>query len=229
MKFEENKVASAFNMHDVQLKDLGWFGNTRKELKMKVETEKPLQLIARDFTLAHIFQSEEGGRSIFFYPAPYEYFQAQWVKENNLKVGDKIKIFRSWERGEKGFTYSVGHVPIGEVVEVTGITSYGIEVIDTKGDEDEWVIPYYVIEKVTTYGDLFGAEYRVTLENVGEGVGNLVSLTHEFGGIMLKVNKNGVTLTFGEDDTLPEHFTIDEFYRVLEYIWYNRDAIEEDI
>lgn len=222
MKFEENKVVSAFNMHDVQLKDLGWFGNTRKELKMKVETEKPLQLIARDFTLAHIFQSEEGGRSIFFYPAPYEYLQAQWVEKNNVKVGDTFRVIRGWSQEEFGWTQ--GATPLGENVLIEGIYEDFIGV--QSSSKECWGVPYFVLEKVNV---LIEPQYELkvkynppTNEDIGE-------VQHRYGKMLLSISEDRTlidrigTLTYGEI------FDSREFERLLEYIWNNRYKIEEDM
>jgi hypothetical protein len=151
MEFDKEKVLTPFTAHKAKKGDVGWIGIEPKDIYHNARFRRGLvELTYVNYNLMRVgedwsFYSKEGN-GYYFYPAPYEYLQKKWVEENNLKVGDKIKIVRSWERGEKGFIYYVEYYPIGEVVEVTGITSYKIKVIDTKGDK--WVVPYYAIEKV---------------------------------------------------------------------------------
>ena len=78
--------------------------------------------------------------------------QAEWVKENDLKIGDKVKVVRYWKNGEQGFRYTGGrHIPLGRLVTVSVIEDDCIAV--WKDEEYPYFLPYFAIEKVE-------AEYR---------------------------------------------------------------------
>lgn len=76
---------------------------------------------------------------------PYKERQAEWVKENNLKVGDKVRILRTAEDMEDGWgtVWSIFmNETIGEIGTVIDISTYnGIRV-------GSWNYPYFVLEKV---------------------------------------------------------------------------------
>ena len=71
--------------------------------------------------------------------------QAEWVKANNLKPGDKVRILRTAENKEDG--WGATWIPlmdktVGEIGTVIDISNFnGIRV-------DCWIYPYFVLEKV---------------------------------------------------------------------------------
>lgn len=84
-------------------------------------------------------------------PEPsYAERQAAWVKENDVKIGDKVKVLRKAEDYEQGWNYDWADkmdALIGEIVEITG--EY-IDAEDTNGFlvTGDWYMPYFVLEKV---------------------------------------------------------------------------------
>ena len=81
----------------------------------------------------------------------YEERQAEWVKENNLKPGDKVKILRRFERGECGVPFGFDDIVmtdlIGEICEVYEIIDGAIGVYDkTRSNFRCW--PYFCLKKI---------------------------------------------------------------------------------
>lgn len=81
----------------------------------------------------------------------YEDRQAEWVKENNIKVGDWVKIVRKFSRGEDGFGYCFidkkMEILIGKICKINSIDIHGIYVYD-EDESDCYLWPYFCLEKV---------------------------------------------------------------------------------
>ena len=87
-------------------------------------------------------------------PAPksYEERQAEWVKANNIKARDKVRILRGFEPYENGFKMSMNDEHkmdglIGTIGEVREISPSDIGVWSVK-DGRSWYWPYFVLEKM---------------------------------------------------------------------------------
>lgn len=99
--------------------------------------------------------AEGGNKARWHYIIPekeksYEERQAEWVKENNLKAGDKVRILKQFNIGERGVPFRFNNAMlslIGEVCEVFEITDNRIRVYD-KHRVTYWVWPYFCLEKV---------------------------------------------------------------------------------
>ena len=80
----------------------------------------------------------------------YEERQAEWVKANNIKVGDKVKVIRKCETEENGWgwTWNI-HVMDSAVDKVFKIVNshYQKGILLRIGIDDCW-FPYFVLEKV---------------------------------------------------------------------------------
>lgn len=81
----------------------------------------------------------------------YEERQAEWIKENDIKVGDRVRAIRIWtnEEAKREGCVPRNHVSndiVGSVVKILEIKSIGIK-IDHK--DVRWCLPYFVLEKVT--------------------------------------------------------------------------------
>ena len=80
----------------------------------------------------------------------YEERQAEWVKENNLKVGDTVIITRTAEAYEEGWSNvwpSIGDSWNGDKCEVKSISPENIHVYNPKAS-DWFYFPYFVLKKV---------------------------------------------------------------------------------
>lgn len=148
MRFDPEKVLTPFNSEKGREGDIGWFANTPRELKALVgDFEKAKELVECDGMITMPFVSEDGNVSMFFYPASYEYLQEKWVKENDLKVGDRVKITRYWGEDEKGFSYFCPAVIENRIFIVKNIFSDHIRACEFPKFL-MWSLPYFAIEKV---------------------------------------------------------------------------------
>lgn len=74
---------------------------------------------------------------------PYKKRQAEWIKTNDIKVGDKVKIIKAQE---KGCAYDMKPL-VGTIGEIKKINDEDIQVY-TEDKVDWWHWPYYCLEKV---------------------------------------------------------------------------------
>lgn len=80
----------------------------------------------------------------------YEERQAEWVKANNLKPGDKVRILRGFETYEDGFSVRMGvsmRELVGEVLTVKKVRNLFIAIWN-EDHSNWWLWPYFVLEKV---------------------------------------------------------------------------------
>ena len=89
--------------------------------------EQPKELLGFDSNNAvHAFKTAFQNHALF-YPAPeptYAERQAQWVKENNVKAGTKVRVNKNVHRGRR-WELLLGH---DDLVGMTGVVSeYGID------------------------------------------------------------------------------------------------------
>jgi hypothetical protein len=92
-------------------------------------------------------------------PTPtYAELQAKWIKENGVKVGDKAKLVRSWEKGEKGITFnSIGTpIKINNNVLITFLANDRVGIRSITGNADTYFVPYFALEliKEPSYAEL---------------------------------------------------------------------------
>jgi hypothetical protein len=145
--FDKNKVLTTVTAEQAEVGSLGWFGDTLKGVEEQTKRQLPKELEAvHGYEYKFRFQVKDGDAYSYFLPAPYSYFQAKWVKENNLKVGDKVEVVRGWKRWEKGFSFSQGAVDVGDKGPVIQIEEESIRVNIGSGTFHSY--PYFAIEKV---------------------------------------------------------------------------------
>lgn len=144
--FDKNKVLTTVTAEQAEVGSLGWFGDTLKGVEEKTKRQLPKELEAvHGYEYKFRFQVKDGDPYSYFLPAPYSYFQAKWVKENDLKVGDRVRLIRDWLKGENGYPFvKLSHMSVGDIFTVREIRSYTILVVE----DDCAYLPYFAIEKV---------------------------------------------------------------------------------
>ena len=75
-----------------------------------------------------------------------EEITAQWVKDNNLKVGDKVKVIKGFEEGFGGLRKGSSDDYVGRIGTVYQIRDYFINILAT--DLGWWAFPVECLEKV---------------------------------------------------------------------------------
>ncbi len=153
MEFDKSKILTVVTADQAKVGQKGWFDDTLIGLKKKVANSQPQRLIRvqSDVTCSAVFLGESGLAWGLFYPAPeptYAERQAQWVKENNVKEGTKVRITRTFTANEDG-CYCWAH---DDLVGMTGVVSdYGIAShylgVDMS-DGSLIAIPYFALEVI---------------------------------------------------------------------------------
>lgn len=87
--------------------------------------------------------------------ASYEERQAEWIKENNIKIGDHVRLIRAASSGEDGWPNGwPGKATrwVGKMLEVHGFNEGNIRCLNL--EEKDWFgFPYFVLEKVMEHKD----------------------------------------------------------------------------
>ena len=116
------------------------------------------------------FVNDKGCVYIYFIPEKgpsYKERQAEWIKANNIKEGDKVKILRKAESHEDGWD----DIWVGDEVGKIGVIDviYPDNIRVKTNTESHWY-PYFVLEKVEDEPeyipyDLSDAEHRELLRD----------------------------------------------------------------
>lgn len=85
----------------------------------------------------------------------YEERQAEWIKENNIKIGDNVRLIRAASSGEDGWPNGWPDKAtrwVGKMLEVQGFNEGNIRCLNL--EEKDWFgFPYFVLEKVVESKD----------------------------------------------------------------------------
>ena len=163
MEFDKSKVLTVVTADQAKAGYKGWFADVLTDLESRANNDAPdfIKNIDLSGKTRYPFKSALiGGDWSLFYPdsAPkttYAERQAQWVKENNVKAGTKVRVTRTFTNNEDGsccFRHDDLVGMIG-VVSEDGIASHNL-VVDMS-DEKMRFIPYFALEvvKEPTYAE----------------------------------------------------------------------------
>lgn len=152
MEFDKSKILTVVTADQAKIGQKGWFASNVETLSRLVLEEQPKELLGFDSNNAvHAFKTAFQNHALF-YPAPeptYAERQAQWVKENNVKAGTKVRVTRTFTEDEDGSSCCgrddlVGMT--GVVREDDGITSHNLGV--DMSDGSMRAIPYFALEVI---------------------------------------------------------------------------------
>ena len=156
-------LTGSIRTEDIAGKD-GWFTDVSGNLRRAID-EDNLDVLASG-TIDHIdnvsarFVTTEGVRWDYFIPKKepsYEDCQDEWIKANNLKRGDKVRILRkakAYENGWRNGWVDSMDGTVGKVCYV--IADCGCDGIKLGTSQGSWRYPYFILEKVEdkpTYTD----------------------------------------------------------------------------
>ena len=163
MEFDKSKILTVVTAGQAKVGQKGWFASNVETLSRLVLEEQPKELLGFDSNNAvHAFKTAFQNHALF-YPAPeptYAERQAQWVKENNVKAGTKVRVTRVFTEDEDGshcFAHSDLVGMTGSVGEYDALP-YNLAV--DMSDGSVRVIPYFALEviKEPTYRPFKNAE-----------------------------------------------------------------------
>jgi|GEM_PF-4688405 len=163
MEFDKNRILTCVTGSKELVGKKGWFADSINILKEKVVLEKPTELISFNKNNSYPFRNKQGYTSFLFYPAQeptYAERQAQWIKENNVKEGTKVRVTRTFTEDEDG-SWCCEHddlVGMTGVVSKCNIDSYNLRVDMSAGKFK--LVPYFALEviKEPTYRPFKNAE-----------------------------------------------------------------------
>lgn len=151
MKYNRDKVLTVMTANNAKVGQKGWFADNPKEMGEICYTQSPKTLKEiNDWRWMRRFSTGEDSFA-FFYPAQeptYAERQAQWVKENNVKAGTKVRVTRTFAEDEDG-SCCWGH---DDLVGMTGVVGYygiahhslGVDM----SDGSFIAIPYFALEVI---------------------------------------------------------------------------------
>ena len=109
MEFDKSKILTVVTADQAKKGQRGWVACTLESLIEKIASnEQPVELLDVLSSSERRFRTEKGnvnfGWSIF-YPAPestYAERQAEWVRDNDVKVGTKVRFTKGFDADEDG-------------------------------------------------------------------------------------------------------------------------------
>ena len=105
MKFDKTKILTVVTADQAKVGQKGWFASNVETLSRLVLEEQPKELLGFNSNNAvHVFKTCLQNHALF-YPAPeptYAERQAEWVKQNNIKGGTKVRFTKNFTTGEDG-------------------------------------------------------------------------------------------------------------------------------
>lgn len=151
MEFDKNKILTVVTADQAKVGSMGHFSNYIPTLAGYVTIGcKPDKLMRVSLNTIYPFYDGHNYYSLF-YPVPeptYAERQAEWMKENNVKAGTKVRVTRTFTEDEDG-SRCFEH---DDLVGMTGvvrrycITSRNLEV--DMSDGSVRVIPYFALEVI---------------------------------------------------------------------------------
>ena len=77
--------------------------------------------------------------------------EAKWIKENNIRIGTKVKVTRKVKTGTRGWcnSWESPEMPVGVVLKVDGLhnTGSGINLYNSD-DKTSYGFPFFVLEPI---------------------------------------------------------------------------------
>lgn len=150
MELDRKKMLTIATCEQAYVGQIGWFGNSIEELEASMKN-KPVELknILAGGADYPFFDGEY--RHLYFYPAQessYEERQAKWVKENDVKVGTRVRFAKNDKQDEDGSICSEHIGAERETGTVINIASRFIRVSVDGGDYYAMSVPYTILDVI---------------------------------------------------------------------------------
>ena len=152
MEFDKSKVLTCVTADQAKVGQKGWFADDLKWLMNQVEQDEPVGQIVcinPDYNKYRFKVSIDGDAFSLFYPAPepsYAERQAQWVKENNVKAGTKVRVTRTFTEDEDGSCCWEHDDLVGKTGIIGNITAINLGI--DMSDGSFRAIPYFALEVI---------------------------------------------------------------------------------
>ncbi len=149
MEFDKSKILTVVTADQAKIGQKGWFASNVETLSRLVLEEQPKELLGFDSNNAvHAFKTAFQNHALF-YPAPeptYAERQAQWVKENNVKEGTKVRVTRTFTEDEDGSCCFAYNGLVGKTGVVNNISLRNLLIcMDNRSMK---AVPYFALEVI---------------------------------------------------------------------------------
>lgn len=149
MSIDKSKILTVVTADQAKVGMKGWFASNVETLSRMVEEEQPTKelLGIDDHNAVHAFKTVFQNHALF-YPAPeptYAERQAEWVKQNDIKVGTKVRFTKGFEDSADGSDCCEHRDAKGKEGFVNKIFDTYISVV--LGDNC-WVCPFTALEVI---------------------------------------------------------------------------------
>ena len=211
MEFDKNKILTVVTADQAKIGQKGWFASNVETLSRLVLEVQPKELLGFDSNNAvHAFRTAFQNHALF-YPTPeptYAERQAQWIKENDVKAGTKVRVTRMFTEDEDGSCCWEHDDLVGMTGVVSNIGSHNLGVNMTDGHLK--ALPYFALEviKEPTYRLYNSEELNYIVGNilVRKCDGSNISVNERSSPIKVRLG-NGCTYTA---EQLLELFTLND-------------------
>lgn len=130
----------------------------------------------------------------------YKEKQEEWIKENNIKIGDKVKITKKSFDGDNGWKAVWLALMDATVTGIGIINNIDKEGINIKTDKGIFWYPYHILEKIKDGFEFkFGAKVKAICENGDIIKGILIKYRSDFINTpyCVAIDKNSYYYSFG--------------------------------
>jgi hypothetical protein len=152
MEFDKSKILTVVTADQAKVGSMGYFSNYIPTLEGYVTGgyNKPDKLERIRLNTVYPFFDGHAHYSLF-YPAPkptYAERQAEWVKENNVKVGTRVHITREFSSEDLSHNCLWNGAMDDTVGREGTVTNIGGKSIGVNVEESSWWYPYFVLEVI---------------------------------------------------------------------------------
>lgn len=150
MEFDKSKILTVVTADQLKEGQMGWINDYVDYLKSDTKNISPYKVFRTtgSIYLDFPFEAEHRGVRRYFYPAPeptYAERQAEWVKENSVKVGTKVRFTKGFEADSDGSSCCEHRDAKGKRGSVNEIFDTYISVVVCG---DYWVCPFTALEVI---------------------------------------------------------------------------------
>ncbi|MEA4859012.1 MAG: hypothetical protein VB127_00900, partial [Sphaerochaeta sp.] len=150
MEFDKSKILTVVTADQAKVGQKGWFGDELCALMRMVLKCKPMTVrrIEPEFHCRR-FMTDQDIPFALFYPAPeptYAERQAQWVRENNVKEGTKVRVTRTFTEDEDGSCCWEHDDLVGKTGIIQNICPHNLGI--DMNDGNFRAIPYFALEVI---------------------------------------------------------------------------------
>lgn len=167
MEFDKSKILTVVTADNLKCKQKGWIHTSICLLRIEMNTFEPYPVfLSNDLELPFV---SEGKSGMFFYPAPeptYAERQAEWIRQNNVKAGTKVRVTRTFTEDEDGSCCWEHDDLVGKTGIIQNICPHNLVI--NMNERNFRAVPYFALEviKEPTYRPYNSEELNYIVGNI---------------------------------------------------------------